>query len=71
MNLFINKRREIIYDSILIIINYYIKMIKYIFIIKKIVIIKLIKIFFKKIILRFEILIDIINDKEFIFINIY
>ena len=70
-SLFINKRREIVYNSILIIINYYIKIIKYILIIKKIAIIKLIEIFFEKIVLRFEVSIDIINDKEFIFINIY
>ena len=70
-SLFINKRREIIYNSILIIINYYIKIIKYIFVIEKIVIIKLIEVFFEKIVLRFEISIDIINDKKFIFINVY
>ena len=70
-NLFINKRYEIVYNSILIIINRYIKIIKYIFVIKKIAIIELIEIFFEKIILRFEISIDIINDKKFIFINIY
>ena len=71
INLFINKYRKIIYNSILIMINHYIKIIKYIFIIKKIVIIKLIKILFEKIILYFEISINIINDKKFIFINVY
>ena len=71
MNLFVNKCHEIIYDLILIMINHYIKIIKYIFVIKKIVVVKLIKVFFEKIILYFEILINIINDKKFIFINIY
>ena len=66
-----NKRREIVYDLILIMINRYIKMIKYISVIKKIAIVELIEIFFEEIILRFKILIDIISDKEFIFINIY
>ena len=46
-------------------------MIKYIFIIKKIAIIKLIEVFFEEIVLCFNISINIINDKEFIFINIY
>ena len=66
-----NKYREIIYNLILIMINHCIKIIKYIFIIKKIIIVELIKMFFKKIILHFEISINIMSDKEFIFINIY
>ena len=46
-------------------------MVKYIFIIKKIVVVELIKMFFEKIVLRFGISINIINNREFIFINAY
>ena len=71
MKLFSNKRRDVVYDLILIIINQYIKIIKYILIIKKIDVFKLTKIFFKKIILSFDISNKIINHKKFVFINIY
>ena len=62
MRLFLNKRRDVIYDSILMIINQYIKMIKYILIIKKIDVAELTKMFFEKIILRFDMLNEIVND---------
>ena len=69
--LFLNKKRDIVYDLILMIIDQYIKMIKYVLIIKKIDVAKLTKIFFEKIILRFDILNEIINDKKFVFINVF
>ncbi len=46
-------------------------MIKYIFIITRIDVAKLAKMFFDKIVLRFETLIDIMSDKEFVFISIF
>ena len=64
-----SKRRDVVYDSILIIIDRYIKMIKYILIIKKIDVAKLIKVFFEKIVLRFDISDEIMNDRNFMFIN--
>ena len=69
--LFSSKKRDVVYDSILIIINRYIKMIKYILIIKKIDVAKLTKMFFKKIVLRFNISNKIVNDKKFMFINAF
>ena len=71
MKLFSSKKRDVVYDSILIIIDRYIKMIKYISIIKKIDVAKLTKMFFEKIILRFDMLNEIINDKKFVFTNVF
>ena len=59
------------YNLILIIMNRYIKIIKYIFIIVKIVVVTLTKMFFKKIVLRFDFFNDIMNDKKFVFINVF
>ena len=71
MKLLSNKKHDVIYDSILIIIDRYIKMIKYILIIKKINVAELTKVFFKKIILRFEISNKIVNDRKFVFTNAF
>ena len=46
-------------------------MIKYILIIKKINVTELTKMFFKKIVLRFDISNEIINDKKFMFTNAF
>ena len=69
--MFSNKKRDVIYDLILIIIDWYIKMIKYISIIKKIDVTELTKIFFKKIVLYFDMSDEIVNDKKFIFMNMF
>ena len=69
IELFSNKRRDVVYNSILMIINRYIKMIKYISIIKKINVTKLTKIFFEKIVLRFNMSNEIVNDRNFMFTN--
>ena len=66
-----NKRRDVVYNSILIIIDRYIKMIKYILIIKKIDVAELTKMFFEKIILRFDMSDEIVNDRKFVFTNMF
>ena len=71
MKLSSNKECDVIYNSILIIIDWYIKMIKYILIIKKIDIAKLMKIFFEKIVLRFDMSDEIVNNKKFVFTNVF
>ena len=71
INLSFDKRKEIVYNLILIIMNCYIKMIKYKFIIVKIDVVALTKIFFEKIVLRFDFFNDIMSDKKFVFINIF
>ena len=71
IDLFSSKRKEIVYDSIFVMINRYIKMIKYIFVTIKINVAKLTKIFFENIVLRFDMSRDIMNDKDFVFINVF
>ena len=66
-----NKRYKVVYNSIFVIVDYYTKIIKYIFVIIKIDVAKLVNVFFDKIILRFETLIDIISDKKFVFTSIF
>ena len=46
-------------------------MIKYIFVIIKIDVAKLAKVFFDKIVLRFETLINIVSDKRFVFTSVF
>ena len=71
INLLLNKRKNYVYDSIFVIINKYIKMMRYLSIIKKINIMKLLDLFYKKIILKFDIFNDIIINREFIFTNTF
>ena len=66
-----SKRKEVVYDSILIVVNRYIKMTKYIFVIVKIDVVALTKMFFEEIVLRFDFFNDIVSDKEFVFINVF
>ena len=69
INLLLSKFKNIIYNVILIIINRFIKIIKYLFIKITIDIVTLTKIFYNKIIYRYNILNDIVNNRDFIFIN--
>jgi len=70
-NLLLSKRRKVVYNSIFVIVNCYTKIIKYIFVIIKINVAKLAKVFFDKIVLCFETLINIVSDKEFVFISVF
>jgi len=54
-----------------VIIDRYIKMTKYILVIIKIDVAKLAKVFFDKIVLRFETLASIVSNKEFVFISVF
>ena len=71
INLLSSKREDIIDNAVLITVNRCTKMIKYLSMIIKIDVAKLLKLFFKKIVLRFDMLIDIISDKNFLFINAF
>jgi hypothetical protein len=66
-----SRRRNNVYNLILIIINKYTKIMKYILIIKKIIIIKLINIFINDIIFKYENSKKIIFDRNLIFINTF
>ena len=69
MNLLLNKFKDVIYNVILIIMNRFIKMIKYLFIKITIDVVTLTKVFYNKIICYYNILNDIVNNRDFIFIN--
>ena len=66
-----NKRGDVVYDAILVIIDKCIKIIKYLSMIIKIDVAKLTKLLFEQIVLRFDILTNIINDKNFLFVNAF
>jgi len=69
--LLLSKYYKIVYNSIFIIVNCCTKIIKYISIIIRINIAKLAKVFFDKIVLYFEILANIVSNREFVFTNIF
>ena len=66
-----SKRDKIVYNSILVIIDKCTKMIKYLSISIKIDVSKLTNMFFEKIVLYFDMSANIINDKNFLFINAF
>ena len=59
------------YDLILVIVNHYMKMMFYLFTKKTLTVVELTELFFKKIALRYEILNDIIINKDSLFINAF
>ena len=61
-NLSSSKWKKVVYDSILIIIDHYMKIIYYLFMKKILTIIKLTKLFFEEVVLRYEILNDVIKS---------
>ena len=71
IDLLSSKRDKIIYDSTFVIVNKCTKIIKYLSIIIKIDAAKLTNIFFKKIVLYFNMSTNIVNDKNFLFINVF
>ncbi len=66
-----SKWKEVVYDLILVIVDYYMKMMHYLSIKKTLTVVKLAELFFKQIALRYEILNDIIIDKDNLFINVF
>ena len=66
-----SKREGVVYDAILVIVDRCTKMIKYLSVIIKIDVAKLTKLFFEQIVLRFDMSADIVNDKNFLFINAF
>ncbi len=66
-----SKWKEIVYDLILMIVDYYIKMMHYLFTKKTLTVVKLAKLFFEKIVLKYEISNDIIIEKISLFINAF
>jgi len=59
------------YDLILVIVNHYMKMTRYLLIKKTLTVVKLTELFFEQIALRYEILNDIIINRNNLFINVF
>ena len=70
IDLLSRKPDDIVYKTIFVIVNKYIKMIKYLSVIIKIDITKLIKSIFEKIVFNFVMSTNIVNHKDFLLINI-
>ena len=70
-NLSSSKWKKVMYDLILVIVNYYMKMMCYLFMKKTLTVVKLTEFFFKKIALKYEISNDIIIDKDSLFISAF
>ena len=66
-----SKRDKVVYNLVFMIVDKYIKLIKYLSVNIKIDISKLTNVFFEKIVLHFDILADIVNDKDSLFINAF
>ncbi len=66
-----SKWKKVVYDLILIIVDYYMKMTCYLSTKKTLTVVKLAKLFFEKIALRYEILNDIVIDKDSLFISAF
>ena len=60
-----------VYNAIPVIMNRYIKIIKYLFIFIIIDVAALTKLFFIKIIYRYDIFYNIVNNRDFIFISVF
>ena len=69
MNLLINKNKNYVYNLILIIINKYLKIYRYLLYIKIINIIILAELFFKEIVFRYKTLAGIIFNRGLVFIS--
>jgi len=63
--------KKVVYDSILVIVDHYMKMMHYLFMKKTLTVVKLAKLFFKKIALRYEISSNIIINKDSLFISAF
>ncbi len=66
-----SKWKKVVYDLILVIVNYYMKMTRYLFTKKTLTVVKLAELFFEKIALRYEISNDIVIDKNSLFISAF
>ncbi len=66
-----SKWKEVVYDLILMIVDHYMKMTRYLSMKKTLTVIELTELFFEKIALRYEILNDIIINKDNLFISAF
>ncbi len=66
-----SKRSDDVYDSVLVIINRYIKMTLYISVTKKITIVELAEIIFDHVMFKYDASKDVVSNREFVFTNAY
>ena len=66
-----NKYKNIVYNVILVMINRYIKMIRYLFIFIIIDVVALTELFFVEIVYRYDMFYNIVNDRGFMFISVF
>ena len=66
-----SKCKNVVYNALLTIVDKFTKTIKYLSMIIKIDVAKLIKLFFEKIVSRFDISAGIVNNKDFLFTNAF
>ncbi len=66
-----SKWKQVVYDSILVIVDYYMKMTRYLSTKKTLTVIKLAELFFEKIALRYETSSDIVIDRDSLFISAF
>ncbi len=66
-----SKRSNDVYDSVLVIINRYIKMTLYISVTKKITAVELAEIIFDHVMLKYDVSKDVVSNKEFVFTSAY
>jgi len=66
-----SKYRKVVYNSIFVVVDCCTKIIRYIFVTIRIDIAELAKIFFDKIVLRFEMSANIVNNRKFVFTSIF
>jgi len=66
-----SKWKEVVYDSILMIVNHYMKMTRYLFTKKTLTVVELTELFFEQIALKYEISNNIIIDRNSLFINAF
>ena len=71
IKLLFNKYKNVVYDVIFMIINRYIKIIKYLLMFIIIDVVTLTELFFIEIIYRYNIFYDIVNNRDFMFINVF
>jgi hypothetical protein len=70
-NLSSSKRSNDVYDSVLVIVDRYIKMTLYISVTKKITAVELAEIIFDHVMLKYDVSKDVVSNREFVFTNAY
>ena len=71
IELLFNKYKNVVYDVILVMINRYIKIIKYLFMFIIIDVVALTELFFVEIVYRYDIFYNIVNNRGFMFISVF